>query len=126
MTLKEVESQKLIIQALQKHQGGYYKEAEDLYKKILRLSPKNSIALYLLGTLYAQLNNLDSAIIFINKSLKLNNNNADAFYNLGNILQKQKKLDKAINTQPKKWSLGEWPDLRKMDVFKDQQEVRNK
>ena len=30
------------------------------------------------------------------------------------------KLDKAINTQPKEWSVGEWPDLRKMDVFKDQ------
>ena len=28
------------------------------------------------------------------------------------------KLDKAINTKPKKWSVNEWPDLTKMDIFK--------
>ena len=28
------------------------------------------------------------------------------------------KLDKAINTKPKKWSVNEWPDLTKMEVFK--------
>ena len=28
------------------------------------------------------------------------------------------KLDEAINTKPKKWSVTEWPDLTKMDIFK--------
>ena len=31
------------------------------------------------------------------------------------------KLDKAINTKPKKWSINDWPDLTKMEVFKEQQ-----
>ena len=29
------------------------------------------------------------------------------------------KLDEAINTKPKKWSVTEWPDLTKMDIFKN-------
>lgn len=28
------------------------------------------------------------------------------------------KLDKAIITKPKQWSINEWPDLTKLDVFK--------
>ena len=28
------------------------------------------------------------------------------------------KLDAAIKTKPKKWVVEEWPDLRKMKVFK--------
>jgi dTDP-4-amino-4,6-dideoxygalactose transaminase len=28
------------------------------------------------------------------------------------------KLDNAINTQPKKWSVTDWPDLTEMDIFK--------
>jgi len=29
------------------------------------------------------------------------------------------KLDKAIKTPPKKWDLNEWPDLTKMEIFKN-------
>ena len=29
------------------------------------------------------------------------------------------KLKKAINTPPKKWSIYDWPDLTKMDIFKN-------
>jgi dTDP-4-amino-4,6-dideoxygalactose transaminase len=28
------------------------------------------------------------------------------------------KLDKAINTQPKQWTVNDWPDLTKMEIFK--------
>ena len=27
------------------------------------------------------------------------------------------KLDNAITTKPKEWSINEWPDLTKLDVF---------
>lgn len=29
------------------------------------------------------------------------------------------KLQKAIDTEPKKWTIADWPDLTKMDIFKD-------
>jgi dTDP-4-amino-4,6-dideoxygalactose transaminase len=29
-----------------------------------------------------------------------------------------RKLPEAIETEPKKWNVSEWPDLRNMDVFK--------
>ena len=28
------------------------------------------------------------------------------------------KLPEAIKTEPKKWVIGDWPDLQKMDIFK--------
>jgi len=31
------------------------------------------------------------------------------------------KLDNAIDTQPEKWSIKDWPDLRTMDVFKNEE-----
>ena len=31
-----------------------------------------------------------------------------------------KKLKLAIKTEPKKWSINDWPDLTKMDIFKDE------
>jgi hypothetical protein len=29
-----------------------------------------------------------------------------------------RKLPKAIETEPKKWDVSEWPDLRNMEIFK--------
>ena len=29
------------------------------------------------------------------------------------------KLDKSINSKPKKWTIEDWPDLTKMEVFKN-------
>ena len=29
------------------------------------------------------------------------------------------KLDNAINSTPKKWIISDWPDLTKMDIFKE-------
>ena len=29
------------------------------------------------------------------------------------------KLQKAIETEPKKWTITDWPDLTKMNVFRD-------
>ena len=28
------------------------------------------------------------------------------------------KLESAINTTPKKWSIDDWPDLTKMDIYR--------
>jgi hypothetical protein len=28
------------------------------------------------------------------------------------------KLPQAISSKPKQWTLGDWPDLRKMEIFK--------
>jgi dTDP-4-amino-4,6-dideoxygalactose transaminase len=29
------------------------------------------------------------------------------------------KIEQAINTEPKKWTVNDWPDLTKMDIFKN-------
>ena len=64
----DIEIQKLFNSALIKHQKRNFDEAEGIYKKILEHVPQHSMVLYLLGTLKAQLNNHDQAIILINKS----------------------------------------------------------
>ena len=33
------------------------------------------------------------------------------------------KLDEAIKTKPKQWVVTDWPDLTKMDVFKEVTEI---
>jgi len=30
-----------------------------------------------------------------------------------------KKLPEAINTKPREWVLNDWPDLKQMEVFKN-------
>ena len=46
-------SDKLFKKATKKHKAGHYKEAQSLYKKILKSLPQDVDANYMLGTLYA-------------------------------------------------------------------------
>jgi tetratricopeptide (TPR) repeat protein len=70
--------------------------AEKIYKQILSSDAKNFNALYLLGTIKAQKNENEEAIILIKKSLSINQNNFIAYSNLGLIYYNINKLEEAI------------------------------
>jgi len=89
-------TEKEFLSALQNHKENNFKDAEKKYLNILSFNPKHHQCLYLLGTLYAQLNKHDKAINFIKESIEINNNNPDAFYNLGNIYQNINLIEEAI------------------------------
>ena len=61
---------KAIQSAFENHQKGNLKEAESLYKEILKKQPDNPDILNMLGALFCQLANYDSAIKYLRRALQ--------------------------------------------------------
>ena len=57
--------------AVQNHKKNNFKIAENLYKKILSVNPDHFKSIFLLGSLSAQIKNLDSAKNYFKKQSKL-------------------------------------------------------
>lgn len=76
-------------------------EAKQLFLDVLSQEPKNTVALYLLGTIEHQQNNTNQAIELISKAIELDPNYTDACYNLAVIFKDQGKLKEAANTYRK-------------------------
>ncbi|MFV2058511.1 MAG: tetratricopeptide repeat protein [Thiohalomonadales bacterium] len=85
MSLSSAKLQKLFSKAVKKHKAGKHREAESLYKKILQDNQSHADSNCMLGTLYAEGGNTNSAL----KYLLLANNLRDDWYlvknNLGNV-----------------------------------------
>jgi protein O-GlcNAc transferase len=81
--------------AFKEYQTGNLQQAENICKNLLKNHPDNAEALYLLGIIYFQRGDYDSAINYIQRTLKFNNN-ADAYHILGLSFQQKRQLDKAI------------------------------
>ena len=77
-------------QALYFHQQNKFKEAENIYLKILNENKNNFDALQLIGALYLQVNNLEKSEKYLLKSYQVNSKNQNILNNLG-ILYKIKK-----------------------------------
>ena len=78
---------KAIQSAFENHQKGNLKEAESLYKKILKKQPDNPDILNMLGALLCQLANYDLAIQYIRKALQFRPTDIySAYCNLGYAL----------------------------------------
>ena len=82
-------------QAMVAHQEGRLKEAEQLYRFILKKEPKNIIIKNNLGVLLSSLGKLDEAKSIYRKIIKLKPDYADAHYNFGNILKDLGRFDEA-------------------------------
>jgi predicted O-linked N-acetylglucosamine transferase (SPINDLY family) len=82
--------------ALQHHQAGRLREAEQIYRKILANQPNNADAMHLLGVLANQMGRPDAAIELIRRTIALHPQFADAHLNLGNALKDNGQVDEAI------------------------------
>jgi protein O-GlcNAc transferase len=88
---------KVIQLATENHRKGNLKEAEYLYKKILKKHPNNPDVLHMLGVLFYQLRNYDLAIKYIRRALQFRPSDiATAHYNLGCALGEIGQLDEAM------------------------------
>ena len=74
-------------QALGHLQSGRLREAEAIYREILKADPENVDALHLLGVAVFQAGRGDEAAGFIERSLHQNPGNADALNNLGQVYE---------------------------------------
>ena len=94
----------LFNKARKKHINGKVKDAQVIYLKLLKTNSKNSNLLYLLGTTYVQLKNLQKAKEYLNKSININNifpesynSRGVAFAEEGDYLNAIKDYDKALS-----------------------------
>ena len=84
-------------QALGHLQSGRLREAEAIYREILKADPENVDALHLLGVAVFQAGRGDEAAGFIERSLHQNPGNADALNNLGQVYEFLNRTDDAID-----------------------------
>jgi predicted O-linked N-acetylglucosamine transferase (SPINDLY family) len=92
-------------QAVQHHQAGRLREAEQLYRQVLGEKPTYTIAMHCLAVIACQTGRNDLAIDLIRHALFLDPNHADGHSNLGNLLKEKGKLEEAILAYRKAISL---------------------
>ena len=73
---------KILEKAVLNHKQQKFRVAEELYKEIIELDPKNSIALNNLGTIYLFSNKFEEAIQYFENAIKFKPNYLDAKKNL--------------------------------------------
>ena len=82
--------------AAEHHRAGQLRQAERIYKRILKGQPDNADALHLLGVLSHQVGKNDVAVELITKAIQSNPTKAFFFTNLATVLHMQGRLDEAI------------------------------
>ena len=96
-------------QALQAHRERKFKNAEILYKKILKIDPNHFESIFYLASLSVQTKNFDKAKQLFQKALQIRPNHAITCNNLGLIFQELGEYKKAINSYKKAIKIR--PDL---------------
>jgi hypothetical protein len=85
-------------QAVELHRKGQLAQAQALYMDVLKIEPKHSDALHLLGVIAAQTRKPQRAVELIGQAIMLNPNNAAFYSNRGNALKDLKQLDAAVES----------------------------
>ncbi|NNF51614.1 MAG: tetratricopeptide repeat protein [Gammaproteobacteria bacterium] len=85
-------------QSLVHHRSGDLDGAREGYLEVLLKEPNNPVALNLLGTLDAQLGNLDDAERLIRRAISFAPKEGVYYTNLAGVLQQQERFQEAIQT----------------------------
>lgn len=80
------------------HEAGRFREAEQLYRRVLQRDPNNAEALNLLGVLAAQAGHPRDAKDLMAKSVAIDPNNPEFHYNLALVYQGTGDSDEAIKS----------------------------
>ena len=80
--------EQLLSLALKNHQINRFDEAEQIYKKILKINPNNSFVLHLYGLVAFQLGRLPRALKMIRRAISIDQTQAVFYKNLAIIYQK--------------------------------------
>ncbi len=89
--LKNIDTGRILLNAISCHKEGKLSDATEGYQKILRNDPDNPNALHLLGLIESSEKKSAIAISLLKKSLELVPQNAQWLLNYGNILQEAMK-----------------------------------
>lgn len=91
--------------AVQHHQAGRLRDAEQLYRQVLNRQPKHADALHLLGVVAHQGGHHEVAVKLIRQATAVTPNAAPYFGNLGNAFKSLGQLDQAITAYRRSISL---------------------
>jgi tetratricopeptide (TPR) repeat protein len=80
------------------HEAGRFREAEQLYRRVLQRDPNNAEALNLLGVLAAQSGHARDAKDLLAKAVAIDGTNPEFHYNLGLVYQGTGDRDEAIKS----------------------------
>jgi tetratricopeptide (TPR) repeat protein len=119
------DSKILYAQAFKKQQEGKLDDAKELYKKVIKIDPRNIQALNNLGVIYMKKKSYKWAVIRLNDALRVKYDYPDAHYNLACLYAQQNDarrslvyLKKAIrfNPEARNWAQNDgdlkvWADL---------------
>jgi protein O-GlcNAc transferase len=89
--------QSLLEQGFQHHQAGRMKEAEDFYRRAIKVAPNHPDGLHLLGIVVNADGRTDEAMAFLERAVKANPKNAEFSNNLGQIYKSVGRIEDAIN-----------------------------
>ena len=118
-------------QALQRQHEGKLKEAKKLYKKVVKLNPRNVQALNNLGVIYMSRKTYKWAIIRFNDAIKIKHDYTDAHYNLACLYAQKNDVSRSLlylknairyNPEAIKWAkddgdlkaLADLPEFKKL------------
>lgn len=87
--------------AMQLHQQGHLEAAQQMYERILKLTPRQANAVHFLGVLNHQLGRSEQAVTHIRRSIELDPRVPDWYNNLGNVLLEAKRLPEAADAYEK-------------------------
>ena len=87
--------------AVNLHRSGHIDAAEELYRRILDLDPRQPDALNFLGIVTMHRGGIDAAIELIRKSIELDPGTPDRYNNLGNVLLAADRVDEAVSAYEK-------------------------
>jgi tetratricopeptide (TPR) repeat protein len=105
------DSRILYEQAVKNQQEGHLEEAKRLYRKIIKIDPRNIQALNNLGVIYMNKKSYKWAIIRLNDAIKVKYNYPDAHYNLACLYAQ--KNDAARSLSYLRNAIGFNPEVRK-------------
>lgn len=125
------DSKILYAQAVKEQQEGNLEKAKGLYKKVIKMDPRNVQALNNLGVIYMNKKSYKWALIRLNDALKVKHNYPDAHYNLACLYAQQNDTNRSLsylknaigfNPQVKKWAendgdlkvLADLPEFKKL------------
>jgi tetratricopeptide (TPR) repeat protein len=94
--MTELTPEHSIEEGMKLHRQGRLKEADQIYRQILRDRPGFPPALHLLGVIATQIGNLPAAVDLIRKALVGDPNQAEYWGNLGTTYRRLGNLDQAI------------------------------
>lgn len=92
----KLSSSELLSKAFEAQQNGKPIKASNLFRKILKIDPKNIDALHGLGLCYAQRKEYDKAIKWMLKAIKIAPNVPGFHNNIGNVYKKFGQIDLAL------------------------------